>query len=624
MPVNQPPAQPSLVEAANTLTVEDLKWYLGVAKERLPTRKGELIALYVETFTTIESVRRLWNELTLQQQQVVAEVAYTADGRLNSPLLEAKYPGFALPRSSQGFETYWTSGRGNEKRTAKPYDAFFIRTYDDIYMPKELAGVVRVLTAKPGPFMLKSSKETPTIKLPRGREEEPELYLSATERAVFHDLAATLFLVQEGKATISLTTKAPTLATVRALRQRLLLGEYLGESYARIDEASRTFALLMLVQAARWAAPTSQGTKLELTRAGEALLYSPLGPSHVREAWERWIATDLVDELGRIRAIKGQQSKDTKLTKPATRRKQIALSLEDCPVGRWISMDEYLRYLRAVGKLPAVERTTNSVLHLGSSGEYGWLGYSDVNYWDIVNGSYVRAFLWEYAATLGIIEIAYTEPEESVHDFGNAWGLDDEPYVSRYDGLIAFQITPLGAYVLGLEKEYTPPEEDRTSGPAVLAVLPNLDVVVVDRVRFAYGDRAILERIGVSQSADVYHLQRDQMLDALEHGLTLDQIRVFLLSRGNLTDETLPQTVRVFFDEVERRANALRDGGRMSIIEGDDPLLLTELAHSTELRASVRLATIGERTVLLVPEEREAAVRRGLRKLGYLPRKSGS
>lgn len=59
----------------------------------------------------------------------------------------------------------------------------------------------------------------------------------------------------------------------------------------------------------------------------------------------------------------------------------------------------------------------------------------------------------------------------------------------------------------------------------------------------------------------------------------------------------------------------------MIVVEGEDPLLLTELAHSSELRASVQLATIGERTVLLVSEERETAVRRGLRKLGYLARK---
>ncbi len=137
---------------------------------------------------------------------------------------------------------------------------------------QELAAVVRTITPAPAPFMLRSSEELPTIQTPPYMSYPPEVFVSATERAVFHDLAATLFLVQEGKVTISANTKAPTLATVRALRQRLLLGDYVGESYNRAEDASRTLALVMLVQAARWAAPTTAGTKLELTKNGEALL----------------------------------------------------------------------------------------------------------------------------------------------------------------------------------------------------------------------------------------------------------------------------------------------------------------------------------------------------------------
>ncbi len=621
MPANPP--LPNLVESAHALNVENLKWYIGVITEQIPTRKGELIVKYVSGLTDATTVRRLWDRLTLLQQQVVAEVAYNPEGRFVSELLEAKYPGVANPRNPQGFDgMYWSLSTGREKKGAEPYDMFFVRSYDyGIYMPSELAAVVRTITPAPAPFMLRSSVELPTIQMPPYMSYPPDVFVSATERAVFHDLAATLFLIQEGKVTISANTKAPTLATVRALRQRLLLGDYVGESYSRAEDASRTLALVMLVQAARWAAPTTAGTKLELTKNGEALLYAPLGPDQVREAWERWIASDLVDELSRIRAIKGQQARETKLTKPASRRKQIVASLRESPIGRWIDMDDFLRFLRANDQLPAIERNNNSMLHLGSSGEYGWLGYGDVKYWDIVNGSYIRAFMWEYAATLGIVEVTYTSPEDSIHDFGHAYGLEDEPFLSRYDGLLSFQITPLGAYVLGLAKDYTPPEEIVEIGPAVLAVLPNLDVVVVDPVHIAYNDRAILERIGALQHDNVYRLQRDQMLDAVEHGLTLNQIKAFLASRSATPEDAMPQTVQVFFDEIARRTSALREGGRMVVVEGDDALLLTELAHSTELRASVQLAVIGQRTVLLVPEDREAAVRKGLRKLGYLPRK---
>ena len=59
----------------------------------------------------------------------------------------------------------------------------------------------------------------------------------------------------------------------------------------------------------------------------------------------------------------------------------------------------------------------------------------------------------------------------------------------------------------------------------------------------------------------------------------------------------------------------------MLLLEGDDPYILTALAKAPVLHSLVQLASIDGRSVLLVPEERESAVRRHLRKLGYVPQK---
>ena len=80
--------------------------------------------------------------------------------------------------------------------------------------------------------------------------------------------------------------------------------------------------------------------------------------------------------------------------------------------------------------------------------------------------------------------------------------------------------------------------------------------------------------------------------------------------------------MRVFFEDLEKRLNALREIGAMLVLEGGDPYLLTELSNNPALRAQVQLGAIGDRPVLLIPEEHEAAVRRQLKKLGYIPRKA--
>src|SRR3712207_2785652 len=177
------------------------------------------------------------------------------------------------------------------------------------------------------------------------------------------DLAAALHLVQEGKAAIGAATRLPTLGTVRLLRQRLLLDEYFPDDYERADDAIRPFALLMLVQAAKWAAPDkAKGTKLTLTKTGQALLAGQPQAQHVRAAWEAGLKPDLLDELSRCGALRGEGSKSTRLTRPAERRAKLAAVLPACPPGRWVTLIDFFRYMRAERQSPVIERNEYSRL----------------------------------------------------------------------------------------------------------------------------------------------------------------------------------------------------------------------------------------------------------------------
>lgn len=241
-------------------------------------------------------------------------------------------------------------------------------------------------------------------------------------------------------------------------------------------------------------------------------------------------------------------------------------------------------------------------------------------YSNIVQGSYVRALLWEYAATLGMVEISYTLPEDAVPRLHSIYGFDDD-YISRYDGLLGFRLTNLGAYVLGLTEEYIPTEEVAEVAHPSIVVLPNLDIVVTDASRVTARDRAFLRRIGASQSEDVYHISREMLLDFAEAGATgLDAVKKFLTAKSGVQEADFPQTVRVFFADTEKRLNAVRNCGRMLVLKGDE-YVLTELAHTRTIREMVQLGKVGGETVLLVPEEQEEAVRKQMKKMGYVPRK---
>ncbi len=621
-PTPDAPALPKLAESLWGLTVEDLKWYAPLLPGRAPTRKAELVDAFVRLLTDPAGLARLYGALTPGQQRVVAEVAHRGEGLYDPEVVAAKYPDVAPPASPHQYYGYRRS-----ERQPTAFDLLFTSLYGvGTFIPADLAAALRALAPPPPPFELRGRPDPPTdlsAVAAAWRSAPPEALVSETERAVFHDLTAALSLIQEGKAGVSATTRLPTLATLRQLRGRLLTGDSFPEEYDRAEDAIRPFALLLLAQAAKWAAPEGAArNRLGLTKAGRALLNGTPGPDDVRRAWEGWLKSDLLDELSRVRAIKGQGAKAARLTKPAERRERLAAALRACPPGRWVETDEFFRYLRAERLSPTVERGPYSALYIGSSADYSSLQYAGASaYWDIVIGSYLRATLWEYAATLGLVEIAYTRPEESPHDFGEVYGLDNEPYVSRYDGLLGFRLTPLGAYVLGLAPAYQPSEPPAADAQPALTLLSNLDLVVTDTHRFTPNDRAFLERIGAPQSEGVYRLSRERILETVENGLGLAQIRQFLAARTGQAEESFPNTVQTFFADLGKRLGALREAGRVLVLTGDDPLLLTELAHSPALRNTVRLATAGAETVLLVPEAQEAQVRRQLKKLGYAPAK---
>jgi hypothetical protein len=365
----------------------------------------------------------------------------------------------------------------------------------------------------------------------------------------------------------------------------------------------RAFAWPLLVQAAGLA--ERAGARLRLTVAGRTALAEPAAPT-LRRAWKRWLDTRLLDELSRIDAIKGQTGKGRRgLTAVAGRRAVIADALADCPVGRWVDVDELFRYMRASGHDFEVTRDAWS-LYLCSP-EYGSLGYDGYGGWEILQGRYALCVLFEYAATLGLIDVAYVPPAEARDDFRQLWGADDLEYLSRYDGLSYVRVTPLGAYCLGIVDEYEPP---RVEPRAVLSVFSTLEVVAIDESLNA-ADRIVLDRYADRASDRVWQLAAERLLAALEEGGSLIELSEFLTARNVAP---LPEPVVQLFRDVEERAGRIRDGGSARLILCGDPALATLVANHVRTRRLCMLA--GERHIV-VPAASERAFRRALRELGY-------
>jgi hypothetical protein len=266
-----------------------------------------------------------------------------------------------------------------------------------------------------------------------------------TERQALQELVVMLRTIEQECIVVSEKTALPASSTLQLLSSKLVGGDFypLVEKKDKWDQTIgpiKAFAWPMLLQAGALAVRT--GTRLSFSPAGVKALSAP--PADVlRALWRKWLKTTLLDEFSRVDAIKGQGGSGRVMSAMPPRRAAIEEALRSCPVGRWVKLDDFSRFMRASDLLCVVAHNPWK-LYLCER-QYGSLGYEGSNGWNILQDRYISAVLLEYAATLGMIDVAYFDPADGSDDFRELWGADAMRFLSRYDGLNSFRLTALGA-----------------------------------------------------------------------------------------------------------------------------------------------------------------------------------
>ena len=208
---------------------------------------------------------------------------------------------------------------------------------------------------------------------------------------------------------------------------------------------------------------------------------------------------------------------------------------------------------------------------------------------------------------MGLIDIAYIEPEGARRDYWNLPGSDELAFLSRYDGLHCFRLNALGAYCLGLTDRYEP----RTpTSRGSLTLFPDLRIQVSD-APIPPDERLLLEGFATAESEQVWRLDRDKALSSVERGQPIEVLREFIQARD---DQPLPETVERFLRDTERRAAALCPTGMALIVECVDADLADLLANNK--RTANLCQRVGGRS-LIVRTHAEPRFRKEIRKLGY-------
>ncbi len=264
------------------------------------------------------------------------------------------------------------------------------------------------------------------------------------------NLVAVLELTADGQMRCGASSRRPLSATIRLVEDALVAGDYydgadLDSAQHEGGEPIAAFAWPMLLQAGGLARLT--GTLLELTPRGEAVLARPSYQA-LGDLWDRWRRSVSYDELSRIEAIRGQRKAGT-LTAAARRRAAVTGGMAALEPGRWIDVDTLFAILRAQPAPLAVATSPLAQWQLYLVDSYhGSLGPAGATAWNALEGRYAVCVLFEYAATLGVIDVAYTSPRGARDDYRELWGADRYDSLSRYDGLAAVRVNDLGAAIL--------------------------------------------------------------------------------------------------------------------------------------------------------------------------------
>ncbi len=279
-----------------------------------------------------------------------------------------------------------------------------------------------------------------TIGVTGERAEAGPVLLRCTAPDALSNLVAVLELTADRQVRCSAATRRPSAATVKLLDDVLVAGDYYDTG-----EPIAAFAWPVLLQIGGLAQLT--GTRLELTPRGEAALaersYEALG-----RLWAKWLKCVSHDELSRVDAIKGQRKPST-LTSVPRRRAAIAAGLAQVEPGDWADIDTLLSILQFQPAPLVVARSLMALwrLYLVDS-YYGSLGHAGYGAWGVLEGRYALCVLFEYAATMGVVDVAYTDPAGARDDYRGLWGADYFAWLSRYDGLVAVRVNELGAAIL--------------------------------------------------------------------------------------------------------------------------------------------------------------------------------
>ncbi len=556
----------SLAEALNSrYRTDELKPLTAAICSEVPGTKAERIKSIVAAL--LQNTQAIFARLSPLAQHAVEEATHTWGGQFHSQMFHAKYS--ASP---------WSSAKDKPGQRTVKADLLTLFVIGN-RIPGDLLKKLRDIVPHP------PADEIRYVEAGPGKE----CTVRETSGEALANAAMLLQLAGEKKIRVGAKTGRATTASVTMIGKLLAAGDWYNDDQIGPMQA---FAWPLLLQGGGLA--KMAGTNLELTPAGLKARKNDLAAG-IKAVWNKWEKSTLHDEFSRVTAIKGQKSSGGRtMTSPAKRRPMINMLIKDLRPGKWISVDELARLIQSRAAYSFSMTNYEWKLYFFDQ-QYGHLDYNDT--WPLLQLRYLLIYLFEYCATLGLLDVAYTDPREARPGFRSCWGTDECEFLSHCDGLKYIRLNDLGAYVLGHRDAFTVSRDS-----TVIYAFDGRDILFIGDGEVSPGQALTLDRIAERREVDRWQLSASTLFNAINSGQSLADLKTTLAAASSTP---FSKEIDQLFREVEQRSTAFVEVGRTTLIECRQEMRNQVLANKNISRLCM---PAGDRYLAIFPGKEKSFV----------------
>ncbi|HOJ11240.1 MAG TPA: helicase-associated domain-containing protein [Clostridiales bacterium] len=512
------------------------------------TRKAAMVSALDTFLSDIWNIQQTWKALNKYEKEILEE--YIRSGRtLDSGDMKA-----IMEKYGKGVKFFSATKLVDCFSENSPAKLFFLPTH----MPEQIYNILKDLVK---PLEIRFNPVTEISK----ENVSYELFIG---EQFYQDFVQMIRLVNSNKLKTTKGSKFPTKASTVKINEVLINKEILTDSYIdienirTIEQTTRIYGIIQLM----FDSGLLEEKNGILALGPEAEKFLKLNYiDKSKELLHTYIDSKNINEIERISEIKVRTYRQPYFK---TSRETILRYLSMCPIDQWVERSEFLKVIKRNSRKFILDETGNIESY---DDYYRYYTDSDLGFNEI-EGRFIDVMLIEYLSALGIVDVMLDEWSSEFYNYSY--------FVSSY-----FKLTPMGAYILGVNEGYISDKEIDSAGFGLI-VQPNYEILIPEGsmkdLHVIFFDR-FAEKIS-EDKVNIYKLSFKSIITALDNGIGVGEIIEYI---KKYCQHDIPENVLITLNEWEQESKRIRIR-TVTIVEADSKYLIEELKAYKSISGNIK------------------------------------